>query len=167
MRYALRTVFAMLWLFGCGTAFAEPGGKVNSKQQCEQLMDSLLPFASQMLTAHGEFFPFGGTMDANGKIGMSGGWTGEEHPPSSEVIFLLHSAFVAGAREGKFMATALVYDVRVIPPGEKTKTDAIAVDVNHRDGVSQTIIYPYRLHDKKLVVGKPYAIPNQHPVFSQ
>lgn len=139
---------------------------MNAKQQCEKLMDSLLPFASQMLTAHGEFFPFGGTMDPQGQIGMSGGWTGEEHPPSGEVISLLHSAFVAGAREGKFMATALVYDVRVIPPGQENKTDAIAVDVSHRDGVSQTVIYPYQLRDHKLVVGQPYAIQNQHPVFA-
>ena len=78
---------------------------------------------------------------------------------------MLHKGYVIGAKKGDYIATALVYDVRVIPPGQKEKTDAIAVDINHRDGISQTVIYPYRLKDKQLVVGEPYAIGNQHPVF--
>lgn len=159
----IRIGIVTLCFLGCLSAFAEP---VSPKQQCEQLMDSLLPFATKMLATHGEFFPFGGTIDANGKIGMTGGWTGEEHPPSSEVISLLHSAFLGGARKGDYIATALVYDVRVMPPGEQVKTDAIAIDVSHRDGISQTVIYPYKVIEKKVLAGKPYAISNQHPVFS-
>lgn len=159
----VRIWITALCFLGCVGAFAEP---ISPKQQCKELMDSLLPFATQMLASHGEFFPFGGTIDANGKIGMTGGWTGEEHPPSSEVISLLHSAFVVGARERNYIATALVYDVRVVPPGEQAKTDAIAIDVSHRDGISQTVIYPYKVIEKKVVAGKPYAISNQHPVFS-
>jgi hypothetical protein len=149
------------------TTSAGESKAVSAKEQCVQLMDSLLPFAEKMLKEHGEFFPFGGTVDAAGQIGMSGGWTGDEHPPSNDVIGLLQSGFKRGAHEGTYIAAALVYDVRVVPPGQSEKTDAIAVDVSHKEGISQTVIYPYKLQAGELSFGQSYAIANQHPVFEQ
>jgi hypothetical protein len=160
-------VFVILSLFGASAIAAEKGKIVSAeaKKQSEELMNAVLPFAEQMLRKHGEFFPFGGTINKAGKIENQGAWTGSEHPPSQEVIETLHKAYVLGAKKGDYIATALVYDVRVIPPGQKEKTDAIAVDISHRDGISQTVIYPYRLKDKQFVAGEPYAVGNQHPVF--
>jgi hypothetical protein len=160
------TVLLVLSLFGLVMA-DEKGKGVSAvaKRQSEELMNAVLPFAEQMLRNHGEFFPFGAIVNKAGKIEQQGAWTGSEHPPSQEVIEVLYKGYVAGARTGDYIATALVYDVRVIPPGQNEKTDAIAVDISHRDGVSQTVIYPYRLKDKRLEVGQPYAIANQHPVF--
>lgn len=157
----------ILSLFGTLAIAAEKGKSVRAeaKKQSEDLMNAVLPFAEQMLRKQGEFFPFGGTIIKTGKIENQGAWTGSEHPPSQEVIEILHKVYVLGAKKGDYIATALVYDVRAIPPGQKEKTDAIAVDISHRDGISQTVIYPYRLKDKQLVVGEPYAIGNQHPVF--
>jgi hypothetical protein len=161
------SVFVVLALFVASAIAAEEGKvvSVEAKKQSEQLMNAVLPFAEQMLRNHGEFFPFGGTMSKGGVIENHGAWTGSEHPPSLEVIEALHNAYVSGAKKGAYIATALVYDVRVIPPGQNEKTDAIAVDISHRDGISQTVIYPYRLKDKQLLVGEPYAVGNQHPVF--
>ncbi len=141
--------------------------KESPKQQCERLMDTVLPFAEDMLKRRGEFFPFGGAMNLAGKIINEGAWTGEEHPPSVDVIKVLHEAFKKGAKRGEFLATALVYDVRVVPPGKSAKTDAVAVDIDHRDGISQTVIYPYSLKDGRLSFGETYAIPMQHPVFER
>ena len=139
--------------------------KESPKQQCERLMDAVLPFAEEMLKKHGEFFPFGGVLNLEGKAINQGAWTGEEHPPSVDVIKVLHEAFKKGAKDREFLATALVYDVKVVPPGKSEKTDAVAVDIDHRDGVSQTVIYPYSLKDGKLNLGETYTIPMQHPVF--
>jgi hypothetical protein len=141
--------------------------KESPIQQCERLMDALLPFAEEMLVKHGEFYPFGGALNLNGKVINQGAWTGQEHSPSEDVIKVLHEGLKKGAEGGEFLATALVYDVKVIPPGKAEKTDAVAVDVDHRDGVSQTVIYPYCLEDGKPSLGQTYAIPMQHPVFER
>jgi hypothetical protein len=38
------------------------------KDDVEKLMNALLPFAEKMLREHGEFYPYGGAMSADGKI---------------------------------------------------------------------------------------------------
>ena len=58
------------------------------------------------------------------------------------MIKLLKQAFVAGAKFGEFMATALVYNVRVaLPPSDK-KSDAIAVSLDLRSNYSVIVYYP-------------------------
>lgn len=47
------------------------------------------------------------------------------------------------------MAGSLVYDVRVIPPGQSEKTDAIQIDLDHIDGMSVTMFYPYKIGSDK------------------
>lgn len=56
------------------------------------------------------------------------------------------------------MAGSLVYDVRVIPPGQSEKTDAIQIDLDHIDGMSVTMFYPYKIgSDKQVTFSQPFA----------
>ena len=64
------------------------------------------------------------------------------------------------------MACALAYDVRCIPPGQTEKSDAVAVDLNHRDGMSIRMIYSYRIGaDKKVVWGQLFANKGVDDIF--
>jgi len=66
------------------------------------------------------------------------------------------------------MACALVYDVRVIPPGATEKSDAVAIDLNHRDGMSVTMLYPYHIApDKKVTFGQPFAWKGADDIFTR
>ena len=40
----------------------------SPKSECEDLMNEALPLAERMLREHGEFYPYGLTIDATGKI---------------------------------------------------------------------------------------------------
>ena len=62
-----------------------------------------------------------------------------------------------GAAQKKLKATALVYDMRVVPPGSSVKSDAIAVALDHRDAYSAVVIYPYTSSNGQLTVGTPFA----------
>ena len=136
------------------------------KEDCEDLMNAVLPFAKQMLSQHREFFPFGATMSTSGEIAHSAGWTGTEHPPSNDVIALLNDGFRAGAVAGKYRATALVYDVRTIPPGATVKQDAIAVNLDHRGDYSVVVMFPYVFSSAgDLVVSDPFASEGARAVF--
>jgi hypothetical protein len=112
------------------------------KQELEKLLNATLPFALQMLTNRGEFYPFGTTMDAKGKIASVGGATGNEHPQSTEIIDLLKGAFRAQGEKGTIVACALVYDIRTIPPGQTQKSVVIAIDLAHAGGLSLIMVYP-------------------------
>jgi hypothetical protein len=119
-----------------------------------------------MLTNYGEFIPFGATMKPDGKEAMVGGGTGEEHPKSRDVIDLLQQSYRAQGAEGKIICSALAYDIRVVAPGTSTKTDAVAIDLDHRDGMSVTVFYPYTISaDKKVVIGESWATVGDNATF--
>ena len=94
------------------------------KEECEDLMNALLPVVKKLLSEHVEFFPVGGTMQTDGSIAFVSTYDGDEHPPSQKVIDSLMEVFRAGAKQKKYKATALIYDIRTIPPEATEKTDA-------------------------------------------
>jgi hypothetical protein len=135
------------------------------KTDCENLMNSVLPFAERMLKQHGEFFPFGGAMRPNGEIVSVGGKSDQERPPSAEVIKLLRDSFASSARKGEFKATAIVYDVRVILPDTGAKSDAIAVALDHRDNYSVVVMFPYTIQSGDVHFGNTFAQKGDDKVF--
>ncbi len=131
-------------------------------------MSSVVPFAEEMLSQHREFYPFGGAMASDGKIVALGGDTGTEHPASQDVIALLEKGFQDGARTGKYKATALVIDMLVVPPGKAAKQDAIAVRLDHRDGYSVVVVFPYAIGPAGDVeIEAPYAVKGEEKIFSR
>ena len=137
----------------------------NAKQDAERLMNSALPFAEKMLSEHGEFYPFGEAMRPSGEIVSVGADSGEEHPPSQELIDILKSAFKGAAEEGEYIATAIVYDSLTIPPGSEEKTDAVAVALDHRDDYSVVVFFPYKLVDGNAEFQPPFAVKGADDIF--
>ena len=137
----------------------------DPKADCETLMNSVLPFAEQMLTTHGEFIPFGGAMRSDGQLVSIAGYDGNEHPESVDVIALMKEEFVAAARKGEYKATAVVYDVRVKLPSTEEKSDAIAVSLNHRDNYSVIVLFPYKLDAGTLILGTAFAQKGEADIF--
>lgn len=98
-----------------------------------------------MLAKHGEFFPYAVAMSRNGQIAMIAGYTGTEKPPSADVLAVLYEGLRTRAEQNR--AAAVVADVRL--KGEAT--DALQVEVEHREGIALKVFLPYR---KKRFGGK-------------
>ena len=156
----MRLLTSILAVFiGASATVGAPKDTKTQKLELEKLLDVMVPFAKQMLTNHGEFYPYGATMDANGKITSVGGYTGDEQPKSAEVIDLLRAAYRRDGQSSRIMACSLAYDIRTIPPGQTEKADAVAVELDHRDGMSLVVVYPYSISaDKKLQFQTPFAM---------
>ena len=137
----------------------------SPKQECEKLMNAVLPFAEQMLKKEGEFFPFGGALKNTGQVVSIAGYDGRERPPSMDIIRLLKHSFIAGAKSGNFNATALVYDVRILVPTTGKKSDAIAVSLNHKSNYSVIVYYPYELKEGALKYGEVFAQKGESDIF--
>ena len=137
----------------------------SPKSECEDLMNEALPLAERMLREHGEFYPYGLTIDATGKIAHAAASDGAERPKSAPLIQLLTAQFQDGAKSGKYRATALVYDVRVVDPSTGLKSDAIAVALDHRENYSVVVFIPYTLNQGKYVPGKLFAQKGEGRVF--
>jgi hypothetical protein len=125
-----------------------------------------MPFAIELLTKYGEFYPFGATVSSEGELAHTGGWNGEEFPESRALIDLLVRGFQDGAARGLYRATALVSDVRVVPPGKNEKQDAISVRLDHRADYSVVVMFPYTLdEDNALQLDSPFAIQGDAVIF--
>jgi hypothetical protein len=133
---------------------------------CKALVDAVLPFARQMLDRFGEFYPYGAAMGADGKIAAVATHEGRERPPSIAVIRQLKAAFIAGAKDGRFKATALAYNVSVALPATGKQSDAIAVSLNHRDGSSVKVLFPYAIRPGGgAVIDEPFSQKGEADVF--
>ncbi|HUO12176.1 MAG TPA: hypothetical protein VMU37_05410 [Caulobacteraceae bacterium] len=137
----------------------------KAKDDCETLMNAVLPFAAQMLTEHGEFFPYGGAMTESGDIVSVAGYDGRDQPPSADLIRQLKRDFVAAAKKAKYKATVVVYDVRVSIPKSGEKSDAIAMALDHREDYSVTLFLPYQLVDGEPVYGEIFGGKGDGDIF--
>ena len=138
----------------------------TAKSDIELVLDVVLPMAEEMLVKHGEFFPFGGAMQPDGEILHVNTWDGDEHPASNDVIATLTGAFKSGAERGDYRATAIVYDIVTVPPGETVKQDAIAVALDHRNDYSVVVVYPYSFDsNNQLAIHSPFASKGGGEIF--
>jgi hypothetical protein len=129
------------------------------KVDAELLMNELLPLAKKMLGEYKEFFPYAGVLNCEGKIVHIGAKVpGEPQPKSRELIALLKHELRLRASDSKCQATALIYDVRIVPPGLSEKVDAIEVVLDHRSGFSAEVFYPYSFGEHgELKLEKSFA----------
>jgi hypothetical protein len=166
-RLGVMKIRAIVTIITLLTVSANAQQMSQAKEDCENLMNSVLPFAEKMLKQHGEFFPFGGAMRPNGEILSVGGKTDQERPPSAEIIKLLRDGFATSARKGEYKATAIVYDVRVILPDTGVKSDAVAVALDHRDNYSVVVMFPYAIQSGNVRFGTTFAQKGDDKVFSR
>jgi hypothetical protein len=137
------------------------------KSQCEDLLNAVLPFAKKMLSEHGEFYPFGASMKPNGEIIQAASYDGRERPTSQSLIDILRDSFRAEAKSGAIIACATVYDVRTVPPGATAKTDAVAVELDHRDSYSVVVLIPYTLSRGSVQFAEAIAERGKFEIFGQ
>jgi hypothetical protein len=160
MRNIATIVFLLLSIPVRGQSVAD------AKPESETLMNEAVPFAEKMLRQHGEFYPYGYVMKPSGEIALVAGYNGTDRPKSQIVIDLLVAGFKQDAAIGKVKATALVYDILVVPPGTSEKSDAIAVALDHRDNYSMVVIFPYVLRHGQLTIGAPFAQKGESRIFA-
>jgi len=132
----------------------------------DALLDSLLPFAEKMLAVHQEFLPFGGRVELDGEIVWEGAQNEDEMPLSADLIAILHDKHRELALDRQIRACAVVYDIRVIPPGRSEKQDAICAAVDHAVGYSASIIYPYAFTlAGELAIEHGYQVEGRTSIF--
>lgn len=141
-------------------------GNPQQMKDVESLILDLRPFAEKMLKQHREFLPFGGYIKSDGEIVWEGAYDGDEMPLSQSLIDILHDSHRAKAANREIIACAVVYDIRTIPPKKTSKQDAICIAVDHVDGYSGYVIYPYKFSLLgKLIIEEAFATQGNASIF--
>src|SRR6188472_2063185 len=98
----------------------------DPQTDCEMLLGALMPFAEQMLTEHGEFYPFAATMSPAGECSMVGFEDeDDDQPEPADLIAMFIEQFRTEANSGEFKATAIVYNGATVPPGKAEQQDTV------------------------------------------
>ena len=112
------------------------------------LLNELLPFA----------YPFGESIAADGRYVSVGAKGSSDHPKSQELIDIMTNAFRDQASQGKIRAAGICFDVRVLPPGQVDKTDAIQLALEREGGDAVDVFVPYaELPDGKFTYGELFV----------
>jgi hypothetical protein len=132
----------------------------------DELLDVLLPFAKKKLQEHGDFHPFGALMQSDGAMEMVGASDGNEFPKAMDLIQILEASFRKSAQLGEIKAAGICCDVRVIPPGEQDKTDAIQMTLEHLEGQTVSVFLTYRKGaSKEVTYGQLFATAAEKKIF--
>lgn len=133
--------------------------------ECEQLLRILMGNAEKWLKQFGEFHPFGAVLTEGGEVQPADTVDTSKRFDPVQMVDAMHKRFREGAIRGELRATAMAIDVRVVPPGKAQKSDAVCVRLDHRDGYSAEICFPYQLGKNGPQIGEPFAGPGKHEVF--
>src|SRR6266404_3772705 len=121
-------------------------------------MNEVLPIAEKMLREYGEFYPYGGYIDSEGKtVHLGAKEKGTDRPDSKFLLQFLTDTFGQRAKHGFYRATAIVYNVVVTRPDTKKRSDAIQVCLDHKDNYSAEFFFPYELVQGCIVYGETFA----------
>jgi hypothetical protein len=129
---------------------------MNQKKDCEKLINELLPVSERLLIEYGEFYPFAGYLTSTDKIVQVGALDPQTNHPQPQALFaILRSSLKHQDRQCK--AIAIVLHVSITLPGSPIKSDAIKVLVEHVDGYSADVFFPYSIRTGEIVYGTTFA----------
>ena len=136
-----------------------------SKEQCEILLDKLLPFAEQQMKKYREFYPFAAVLLEDDSVELTASYDGNEHPESKAVLEDLKQIHKKLAAEGKIKASGIVWNAGVNSADGKP-TDAIIVSLEHKDNYSVIVGEPYKIGLFKTVsFGNLFAMEGKQDIF--
>jgi len=135
------------------------------KEEIEELLNFLLPFAEQMLAKEGEFYPYAAIVDAQGEVTAVATYEGDEHPDVGDLLVTLHDQLRERAAEGAIRASGIAADVTLTDPESGKTTDAVQVQLDHADAEAVDIYAPYERQGDEVKFGELVAAEGREPVF--
>jgi hypothetical protein len=135
--------------------------------EIQEILNFLLPYAEQMLSQHGEFYPYAAALDADGDLNaVATDVDDDDSPDVSEVLLALHQGLRERAAEGAIRASGIAADVTLTDPDSGETTDAVQVELDHADADAVDIFVPYETEAEGIKFGELVAAEGREPVFA-
>lgn len=139
---------------------------MTPKEECEALLDALIPAAENLLRKNRQFYPIGATLTTENTISLTSvSYGDDEFPESQRVIDDLTGAHCQMAEQNEIKASGIAWDATITAPDGK-KSDAILISLEHVSGYSVMVGVPYMIGIfKKVKLGELFAQRGLHDVF--
>jgi hypothetical protein len=131
----------------------------------DQLSEDLVKFAQEALDEHGEFRPFGASIDGQGQLQYYAADDGTESSDFRSQIEILKRHLREISESGQIQATGICFDV-ILHHEDRPKQDAIRCCLEHADGEVLERITPYSKTESGAVeYGDGYTTDGQREIF--
>lgn len=138
---------------------------MSPKEECEVLMNKLIPIGIGFLNNYGEFYPYGAVINIDDTIKLLEFYKGNDSPASKEVIDGLKEGCKQLALDEKIKASGIVWNTSVTSNDGK-ETDAIIISLEHKDNYSVKVAFPYKIGlFKKVKLGNLFALEGDKSIF--
>ena len=139
---------------------------MSQKEDCEVLLDALLPAAENLLRKNEEFYPIGAVLTTDSSTTFTAVQSSNEFPDSQNVIDDLTTAHRQMAEKNEIKASGIVWNAALSTPDGK-KSDAIIVSLEHKDNYSIIVGLTYKIGlFKKIKFGEMFAESGNNNIFS-
>jgi hypothetical protein len=135
------------------------------REEIEQLLRYLLPFAEESLNRDGEFRPYAAMVAADGSLKSVESHEGDE-PDVGDLLVALHTELREQAAGGAIRASGIAADVTLTDPDSGEETDAVQLELDHVDTDAVDVYVPYTSGDEGVKFGELVAAAGQAPVFA-
>src|SRR5215203_1838354 len=125
----------------------------------DALLDHLIQHALEQVEKEGDFHPFAAAIDTDGELRMVGMEPENEDPSPQEIVDQLVASLAASAVRGEIRASGVCANVTLPgPDGEDYgESEAVVVQLEHRDDDPVDIALPYEAHGDHLHTGELIA----------
>ncbi len=110
----------------------------TDQEECEWLLNFLLPFADDQLAKNGSFIPFGAVLKSSGDAVATAAASAE----AAKGMDILIHAHREMASNGEIRASGIAY-IAEITLEDGRKTDAVVFCLEHSSGYSVAVLQPY------------------------
>jgi hypothetical protein len=135
------------------------------REEIEQLLRYLLPFAEESLNRDGEFRPYAAMVAADGSLKSVESHEDDE-PDVGDLLVVLHAELREQAAGGAIRASGIAADVTLTDPDSGEETDAVQLELDHVDTDAVDVYVPYTSGDEGVKFGELVAAAGQAPVFA-
>ena len=140
---------------------------MGAPEDIDLLLREELAMVRNLLDRNGRFYPTASWIDRDGELAFVGGQPGGMFTRATEILDMLYGALQQKAAEGAIRACAVAVDVRVVPPGETKKTDAILVTIEHAEADPLDVVLPYskKSFGRGIEYGEQFSEPGEPKFF--
>ena len=157
--------FILFFILVIGSNIYSQGRNMTPKQECEELMNQILPFSEEMLNKYGVFFPYGSVMNNDQSIRPVAYYDGNEQPQSQDVINNLKRIYKEYAIKKEIRASAIIWDAKMKSPVTNELIDAVIVSIEHKENYSVQVVFPYKMINGKVSWGEVFAMKGLNDIF--
>ena len=140
---------------------------MTPKDECEELMNANLTFASDCLIKNGEFYPYGAVMKVNKNIEFTSVYNGNDMPESKDIINYLENAHKKLADNSEIVASSIIYDAKINI--NDCVEDTVIVALEHIDNYCVKVAFPYEIKKgiikRKVTFNEPVAFEGDKKIF--